>query len=393
MPRDYDVAIVGAGFVGAALALGLARAGLDILLIERQPAPAGRGDGRGLALNQRSLALLTRLNVWPRLAPLAYPVKTIEVTQRGYFGSLRLSHRDLALPMLGAVCPADALLDALVTELRGLPQITLQWATRLTQVHQEAEQVALTLAGAQTGTYAAALLIGADGAESMVRQAVGLTVARRDYGQTALVANLEVTQPAPHTAFERFTEDGPMALLPQGGRRYVLVRGARTADAERLLALRDEDFLRDAEQRFGSALGTFSTLGPRRAYPLVGQHVNAVHAGRTLLLGNAANTVHPNAAQGLNLGLRDVEVALEEIQAAMSRGEDLGATTLLARYAKARAPDQRATRLVTDWLARGFAIKTPLFGALRAAGMLAVAHTPSVKRLMLRQLVFGFGDF
>ena len=401
MQSDFDVVIAGAGLVGAALALGLSRLGLQVLVVDKLPPPgAARGPGispevndtRGLALSLSSVAVLEALQVWSRLASLVYPIKHIHVTQQGHFGALRLSHRDLDLPTLGVVCPAEALQRALLVALEDAPGISVHWATRLTACNAEREALQISLVtSTQPTSCTTSLLIGADGIDSQVREFAGIETQRHAYGQTAIVANVDVACPRANTAFERFTTSGPLALLPIGGRRHVLVRTAHCADLAELLALTDAAYLVDARQRFGHTLGAWSNLGPRRAHPLVLQRAARLIGARCMLLGNAANTVHPNAAQGLNLGFRDVAAALTIIENAQRAGEDLGSTPVLQRYAAARAGDQHSTTRITDTLARVFALESPVFGSLRALAILAVDRLPTVKRAILRRLALGQG--
>jgi 2-octaprenyl-6-methoxyphenol hydroxylase len=395
---DFEVAIVGTGLVGAALGLGLAQQGRRVLLVDQLARPAARGlparDDRGLALSLSSVAVLEALQVWPQLASVAYPITQIHVSQQGHFGALRLSHRELGMPLLGYVCPAEELHYALLTALAATPGIAVRWQTRLTALRATPEGMEISLHSAEQVSHCAtALLVGADGVASVVRELAGIEVQRHAYEQTAIVANIEVARPQPHTAFERFTTSGPLALLPLGGRRYVLVRSAHTAEVARLLALPDEAYLRDAQQRFGYALGAFCNLGLRRAHPLLAQRAQQVIGARSLLLGNAANAVHPNAAQGLNLGLRDVAAALAVLAEAQRAAEDLGSPAVLARFAAARKHDQQTTTRLTDVLARLFALELPLVGGLRALALCTADRLPWIKRAVLRRLALGHGHF
>ncbi len=397
MAGDFEVVIAGAGLVGAALGLGLAQQGLRVLIVDQQPSPAARGadagDGRGLALSVSSVAVLESLQVWPHLAAIATPIKTIHVSQQGHFGALRLSHRDLGLPLLGYVCPADELQRTLLTALAATPGLTLRWQTRLTGARATPDGMELTLHSAATERCTTSLLVGADGVASVVRELAGIEVEQHLYGQTAIVANVEVARPRAHTAFERFTTSGPLALLPLGARRYVLVRTARSEEVAGLLALTEAAYLQDAQQRFGYALGALSKLGSRRAHPLLAQRAAQVIGARSLLLGNAANALHPNAAQGLNLGLRDVAAALSVIAQAQCAAEDLGSPAVLARYAAVRKQDHQTTTRITDTLARVFALDVPIVGSLRALALCTVDRLPWVKRAALRRLALAQETF
>jgi 2-octaprenyl-6-methoxyphenol hydroxylase len=398
--RDYDVVIAGAGLVGAALGIGLAQAGLRVAVCERGAAPTGLApDPRGLALNLRSTEILDTLGVWQRLAPQACPVRHIHVTQQGHFGALRLSHEDLHLPVLGHVCPADRLQAVILERLMTSPRVQLFWNTEIRASHACDDYAHVTLRAAKASASAAdeegklsltaAMLVGADGTESTLRAQCGITATRHDYGQTAIVCNVDVARPAPETAFERFTTEGPMALLPLGGRRYVMVRAARAAQVPALMALSDADYLADAQQRFGYRLGALSHAGARRAWPLLGLRAARRVAGRCLLLGNAATTVHPNGAQGLNLGLRDVAEAIALLGSAVSRGADPGDERLLARFADARDGDHARIYRLTDAMARGFSLELPAAAAARSLGLLMADRVPMFKRQALHTLVLG----
>ncbi|MGE3389015.1 MAG: FAD-dependent monooxygenase [Gammaproteobacteria bacterium] len=393
-PVPVPVAVAGAGFVGAALALGLARAGIAVTVVERQPARAApREDGRGLALAMSSVSLLERLGVWTALAPQVCAVRHVHVTQRGHFGALRLSHHDVGQPALGYVCPAEALQEALLRALADAG-VDVRFSHEIAALHVDADAAHLTLRTSEgSAGCTAALVIGADGADSAVRTLAGIGVRRHDYDQSAIVANVDVIDPRPNTALERFTVDGPLALLPLGGRRHVLVRAARRADVPGLLALPDRDYLAETARRFGVAAGYFTALGVRREHPLALQRAVALTAARVLLVGNAANTLHPNGAQGLNLGFRDAGCALDLLIDACTRGRDPGDLDLLRRYAAARHADHRATACITDTLARAFAVAHPLAGALRACALAGADRLPVMKRLALRRLALGASAF
>ena len=402
MQRDCDVVIAGAGLVGAALGIGLAQAGLQVVVCERGAPPTGLApDPRGLALNLRSTEILRALGVWEGIAPHTCPVRHIHVTQQGHFGALRLSHADLDLPELGHVCPADRLQQVILARLMASSRVQIFWNTEIQASYVDADLAHVTLrpmsVSANTNVNAmdghqsltAALLVGADGTESTVRTQAGIEALPHDYGQTAIVCNVDVTRPAPDTAFERFTTQGPMAFLPVGGRRYVMVRAARTAEVPELLALCDADYLADAQRRFGYRLGALSRPGARRAWPLQGLRAAHRIAGRRMLIGNAATTVHPNGAQGLNLGLRDVAEAVTLLGDALSRGEDPGDAQLLAHFVEARDADHARTFRLTHAMARGFALEIPAMASLRSLALLMADRLPIFKRQAVDALVLG----
>ena len=389
MPPEIDCLIAGAGFAGSALALALAQRGLSVGLVEaRGPLPATGGtDVRGLVLVPSSKRLLADLDLWRELAPHAAPIRHVHVSDRGRFGFTRFSHEALGVPELGHVCPADRLAAALDAALLAAP-IVRHWSSCVTAVRPGETGIEVDIAGAEGAvTLRARLLVGADGARSRVRVCCGIPAARHDYGQRAIVANLDVARPAPAIAFERFTPDGPLAILPLVDRRVVTVCTVPDAEAEGVLALTDAAYLDYVHARFGDRLGRFSNLGRRSAFPLELVRAATLVAPRTVLVGNAANAIHPNGAQGLNLGLRDVATLAAMLAAARAAGADPGGAALLAAYAARRRPQQRRVVCFSDALARVFRSDFPPLVHGRDAVMLALDLLPGVKKHLGRRLM------
>jgi 2-octaprenyl-6-methoxyphenol hydroxylase len=249
------------------------------------------------------------------------------------------------------------------------------------EMEPQAARVSYTWAGGED-TLEAGLLVGADGAESLVREALGIAVERHDYGQTAVICN--VTPAAAHNgrAFERFTPTGPFALLPHVDGRCGLVWSVARQEAEQLLELDDATFLQRAQAKFGTALGSWLKVGKRSSYPL--RLVRALEdiRPRAVILGNAAHAIHPIGAQGFNLGLRDVAVLAEVIAAARAQDPraDIGQQQLLQEYSSWRAPDQADTIAYSDGLARLYANPTAVAAAVRGLGLLAHALFPPLRR-------------
>lgn len=391
MQREFDLVIAGAGLVGAALAVGSSALGLRVAIVERVSAPRGlAADPRGLALNHRSVAILDSLGIWSGLAPVACPIHQIIVSQRGHFGALRLGREDIGRQELGFVCPADHLQQTMLSRLAATPGVEVHWQTTLEATHDEGARRVVEIRGAHgVEHWRTALLIGADGTDSTVRALAGIGAAREDFDQVALVCNVDVSRPQANTAFERFTADGPQALLPLGGRRYVMVRCARPRDADALLDVSDKEYLRDAQHRFGYRLGLFSAPGPRRPWPLQRLRAATLTANRLLLMGNAATTVHPNAAQGLNLGLRDVQATLDWLGELGSNGSDPGDSAALARLAAQRLPDHAGIARATDTLATLFTSRWPGVPAVLALGMLGLDRVTPLRRRLLGRLALG----
>lgn len=382
MLPDFDAVIVGAGLVGSACALGLTRAGCRVALIEAVAAPvAATDDARALVLAPASTAVLNELGLWPRLVAHAHPITTIAISDRGGYGSLRLRAADVGLDALGYACPADRLHYELRMAAQEALGNDLQWATCY-QSHRLIDDVlSITLrdhAGGESGV-TTSLLVAADGSSSSVRAALGIAVEQYDYAQSALIAEVEVDRPQADTAYEHFTRSGPLALIPRGGNRYVSVQCVAAALADDALAHDEVAYAQMLERRFGGRLGRIKMRSPRRAHALIRQRAQQVTAPRAVVIGNAANTVHPNAAQGLNLGLRDVAGLTARANALFGTAQAVA----LADYAAARAADHRCTVGFTDWLAQSY--RSPLL-PLRLGRRLALAVTdlcPSLKRHLI----------
>lgn len=393
MPREFDCVVVGAGLAGAALAIGLARFGLHVAAVDgRKPVTLVQGgDVRGLALAVSSQRLLHALGLWSPLVPRLTPIRRIEVSARGHFGSGVLSAEDVGLPALGHLCPADHLQSTLDAALINTPGLTPLFGATVEQLRVDAACVQVRLAEGQAAReITGRLIVAADGSQSAVRRQYGIEATHHDYEQTAIVANVDVPRAPPFTACERLTAQGPCALLPLGGTRHVLVRTVKRADAARWMTATTAEFLADVQQDFGWRLGRFANLGERRAHPLVLNRASALTAPRAVLVGNAANTIHPNAAQGLNLALRDVAGLLDCLRDCAADGDDPGAATRLTAYAESRRADHARTVRFSDGLARLFALDLPLLGVARGAALVACDALPGLRRSLMRRLM-GLG--
>ena len=355
MNETLDVLIIGGGLVGASLAIALDGSGLSVALAEAAPPRVDLQpsyDERNLALARASVNALESLGVVDAAAPLV-PIRRIHVSRRGDFGAARLDAAGLGLPAFGAVMPARELGNALLRRLdacRELQRIAPAQAAAI-DVGMDAVAVGLR-SGDTTRSVRTRLLVGADGSESFVRGALGIDVQRHDYAQSAIVTTLTVEKPLDGLAYERFTDSGPVAVLPLGERRAGLVLSVATEQAADVAALDDEAFIAFVHERFGWRAGRFSRPGRRKPYPLARVLAERTTAPRSVLVGNAAQTVHPLGAQGFNLGLRDALVLAELLRAARATGADTGDATLLARYVERRAADRAATTAFSHDLVR-----------------------------------------
>jgi 2-octaprenyl-6-methoxyphenol hydroxylase len=397
--QRFDIAIVGGGLVGASLAVALRDLPLRIALIEAHAPDSSAQpsfDERTTALGNASRRVFEALGVWPALATEAAPITSIHVSDAGRFGFARLSASELGLDALGYVVPNRVLGRELWRTLESAPQVTAFMPARLQalSVHADAANLALTQAGEEV-SISAQLVIAADGAQSLVRKVAGLTAVVDDYDQVAVVASLRTDRVNDGVAYERFTAAGPMALLPirtGGGAAWrTLVWAARPGDAERLMQLPQDEFLREWQQAFGWRAGRALQLGQRGRYPLALTRAEGSVAPRIVLLGNAAQSLHPVAGQGFNLGLRDVAALAELLQVAAASGRtDVGADDLLAPFSAARARDRDGVIGFTDTLVRVFSSEHRLAAAARDAGLLLFDLLPPAKRALSR-VSLGFG--
>jgi 2-octaprenyl-6-methoxyphenol hydroxylase len=362
-----DIVIVGGGPAGAALAIALADGARAITVIEARATPPG-GDTRATALSESSVRLLEALGVWPLLAGDAVPIHTVEVSQQGHYGRTRLRAEDQGVRALGQVVAYDALAQRLAERASGAPGVEWLAPATVADIEQDADGVRLAIDGPDGHTERRArLAVAADGTRSPLREQLGIGVREYDYGQTALLLPLD-TGGDPNTGYERFTDEGPMALLPAGGRRRTLIWTLPPDRAEAMAALAPGRIAERVAARLGRSFGPIVPHGPPAAWPLKRVEAERGHEGRVVLIGNAARTLHPVGAQGFNLALRDVC----GLAAALESARDPGDGETLAAWSRARRADRWRTRLFTDVLARGFVRGGRGFGAVRAGALLGL---------------------
>jgi len=384
--NHHDVIIVGGGLVGASLACALAPLGLKIALLEAVPprlADQPSYDDRTLALSASSCRILEAIDVWPKLAGNATPIREILVSERGKPGRVVMRPQELGLEQFGNVVEARVFGAAVMECLAGLDGVHFLCPVDVGSIHctEDSATVSIRHDGADR-VLESALLVGADGAESTVRQSLGIVAERHDYGQTAIICNVTPEQDHAGRAFECFTPTGPFALLPHVNGRCGLVWSVASEQAEEILQLPDQLFLEQASGLFGHALGPWAKVGKRSAYPLRLVRACEDLRPRALILGNAAHAIHPIGAQGFNLGLRDVAVLAEVIAQGMEQDPrpDIGSPGLLQAYSNWRAPDQAGTIAYSDGLARLYANPSPLAAAARGLGLIAHALIPPLRR-------------
>lgn len=391
MEFDHDIAIIGGGLNGPALALALSRAGLSSVVIDALPAQDladAEFDGRAYALALTSARLMEGIGIWPKIAEDAQPMLEIKVTD-GRAGQgpspmfMHFDHAEIEEGPMGHMVEDRHLRRALLQTAKADPKITLMNAATVMAQSADATGITLTLADGQT--LRARLAVGADGRRSGTAERAGIKRVAWDYAQTALVCVLAHEQPHHGIAHQFFMPPGPLAILPLTGNRSAIVWSESSANAAAIHALPDEEYLDVLRPRFGSFLGEISLTGKRYTYPLGLSLAHSMVAPRVALLGDAAHGVHPIAGQGLNAGLRDVAALAEVIADALRRGEDPGSDAVLARYQEWRRFDNASLALATDSFNRLFSNDNALVRLARDIGMAAINAMPGLRRGFIRE--------
>jgi len=391
---DYDILVVGGGLAGASLASALSDSAVRIGLIEAVP-PEGpvqpSYDDRGIALAYGSRQIFAGTGVWPYLEAVAEPIRRIHVSDQGGFGAMRMDCSELGYEALGYVALARDLGRALMERIKAVPTIELITPATLADFSEGPDglRVEIEVSGKRRGL-SCRLLVGADGMRSEVRRMAGIEVERHDYDQTAVIANVSPERRHEGMAFERFTPNGPLALLPLTPEHCSLVWAHPTSRADAILALDDATFLRRLQEAFGYRLGRLKRVGARQSYPLSLVRAKRYTQGRVALVGNAAHTLHPVAGQGFNLGLRDVSVLAEEIDRARRAREDIGVPKVLDAYTRRRTADLNQTSGLTDGLVRAFSNDFRFASLVRDLGLIGMDLCgPLRHRFMNRTMGLG----
>ncbi len=393
MTQDYDIIIVGGGMVGASLACALANTAYKIAILEAKP--FGRSgqpsyDERSVALAYSSKNILSAMSLWPGIANSATPIRAIHVSERGRFGVVRLSSTDADVDALGYVVANHALGRCLYQKLASQTNFTVMAPTQLQSLRVESTGICVSViwspehGGQSTEKLTTRLVVAADGSASLVRELVGIKIRRADYGQTAIVTNITPELDHQGTAYERFTDTGPLALLPMDGGRCSVVWTNLDRDVDAILGLDDASFLTRLQERFGYRLGPFKKVAKRHAYPLSLIKAHDIVASRVVLLGNAAHSLHPVAGQGFNLALRDVAVLAELLCEPTAEDIDPGNEKILNQFARWREFDLNKTIRFTDTLARIFTNPLSIIARTRGLGLLALDFLPPLRHAFVR---------
>ncbi len=397
MTHDTDIAIVGGGLNGPALALALAQTGLSVTVIDALPETVRKNaafDGRSYALALASIRLLAAIGIWDRVRDKAQPMLEIKVSD-GRAGEgpspffLHFDHAEIEEGPMGHMLEDRFLRRAFLDAMAGSPGIT---QIRDTVIAQQADAQGARLTLASGDTVQARMIVGSDGRASGTARRAGIRRTGWDYGQTALVAAIEHDLPHHGIAHQFFMPPGPLAILPLPGNVSSIVWSESDQTARDFAALDDADFLKVLRPRFGDFLGDIRLRGKRYTYPLNLTLANSLVAPRVALIGDAAHGLHPIAGQGLNAGLRDVGALAQVIDEARHRGEDFTAADVLARYQQWRRFDTAALALVTDATNRLFSNDNPLLRLGRDLGMGALNAWPRLRRGFIREAAGLTGD-
>ena len=392
--EHYDIVIAGGGMIGTSLALALAPLGLRVAVVEAIPrkAPAQPSfDDRSTALSRSTQRMFEAMGLWPGIVSASTAIRSIHVSDQGRFGFSHIDAEEQKVEALGYVVINRVLGAVLQEALHELDDVDVICPARIVDLElaPDSATAVVELAEGERQTLTCELLVAADGANSSVRDMMGITVQKSSYGQRAVIGNLLPEKDIDNVAYERFTKQGPLAILPVADGRAGFVWTVSEQDADRVMELDDDAFLAELQEQFGYRLGTFSKVGKRAAYPLVLSKALRLTATRSVLIGNSAHGLHPVSAQGFNLGMRDVAAIVDCIadspawsQNTSVRGSDTAA--LLEQYASWRRSDQRKLVRFTDSLVKLFGSERRPLRTLRNIGMLGFDLVPGVRSVFAR---------
>jgi 2-octaprenyl-6-methoxyphenol hydroxylase len=392
--RQFDVAIVGGGMVGASFALALRATNLRVLLIESVPPDSVSQpsfDERTTALGNGSRQIFESLGVWPDMAAESASIRSIHVSDAGRFGVARLDAREQGVHAFGYVVPNRVIGRVLWQALREAPNVTLAVPAQLKNATLREDCVLLDVViDGNVEKIRAAVAVAADGAGSVLRASAGIEAAVEDYEQVAIVVNAATETPNTGEAFERFTESGPLAVLPVTGGGYAVVWAVKPERAAVLVSLDEPAFAAELLRAFGWRAGRWTRIGRRNTYPLALSRAADTVAGRVVLIGNAAQALHPVAGQGFNLGLRDAATLAEMLAGAAAKSDfSIMLGGLLGKFSAWRDEDRRGVTRFTDGLVKLFGSDTPGLGLVRNFGLLLFDMSPAAKRALSR-VSWGF---
>jgi 2-octaprenyl-6-methoxyphenol hydroxylase len=386
MQKTPNIVIVGGGPVGMVLSLLLAKQNIASAVLEARKQGAANQDTRALALSYGTRRILEKLGVWQVLAAHATAINTIHVSQKGSIGRSVLRAEDYAQEALGYVLSYGALCTVLNAQIAQFPIIQLIDEAQVEAISHDVNHATVRFHHHdEPFSFEPALAVLADGGRSL-EEVAGLKRDTKEYGHDALITKVSAELPHDNMAYERFTTNGPMALLPNGERDFSLVWTGKKILIEPLLALSDAEFLEQFHQQFGDRVGRFLSVEKRMTFPLKLSQLVAADTPHLVVIGNAAQTMHPVAGQGFNVGLRDAEVLAKHITSSMAA---LGSSDMLAAYRASRKTDTKNGLLFTDFLVNIFSNDILGVSALRSAGIGLFDVVKPVKRHLVSKMSFG----
>ena len=378
-----DIAIIGGGLVGLCAALALQHSKRSITIIEAgnlEQVPAGGLNARSIALSASSVQIFRALGIWPQIEAQAAPIRHIHISSRGRWGVTRLQAAEYQLDAMGYVIENQALGRCLLDAVEASDNIKLWQKAEFESITQDATVSIGYRKNGRVQQLEARFALIADGARSPARAALGIDHQTIDYGQAVVISNVEVSKPRIDTAYERFTPHGPLAMLPLGGKRYACVWTLNPLQAAQACAQDEIEFRAALQDCFGFRLGLIEAVGQRFSIPIQRTSADALQSGRCLLVGNAANALHPVAGQSFNLSLRDIaclyELLSEQSQVDL-HADGFGA--LADEYEMLRLQEQRRVISYGDGLVTLFSNELPLFDHVRAAGLSLLDLMPALK--------------
>ena len=384
MSIEYDIAIVGAGLVGSSLACALAKTSYRIAIVDSQQVSLNRPvsnvqDGRSIALALSSKKMLSALGLWNKLEEHATAIKNIHISDQGRFGATRLDSARYAVESFGYLVPAEYLIYVLNTHVNALENVTRLQPYQVAAIENHVDHALIK--EQQGNVLQAKLLIAADGANSFIRNALGIAIEEKQYQQSAIVGSVQCEKAHLNTAYERFTKEGPLALLPKIGNQCGFIWMNPTQVAETNIALNDQAFTDKLQAAFGFRLGKFNGISKRFAYPLALLVSEQRIQKRVVLIGNAAQTLHPIAGQGLNLALRDIA----ELCELLTTNELHDIDSKLNAYQARRQPDIEKTIRFTDRLNFLFNADYPMLAQSRGLGLALLGAIPALEERIVKQ--------
>lgn len=380
------VLIVGGGPVGATLALTLQKSGVPVTMLEARAKGAAYQDQRALALSYGSRRILEKLGVWAKLDAQATAINTIHISQRGSLGRSLLKAQDHQLPALGYVLSYGALTKALDEVLADFTGVETLYEAEATHIQPSTDKASVTFNyQQQSQALSSALLVLADGGRSL-GDIPGIQRETKMYGHDALVTKVKTELPHENIAYERFTPMGPVALLPNG-EDFSLVWTGKAKEIEKIMQLDDETFLQQLHQHFGDRVGRFLSVGRRLTFPLKLSYLNPVTAPHLVVIGNAAQTMHPVAGQGFNVGLRDAYELAQQI--AQTAPEAWGQPAMMQSYQADRKTDTKRGLMFTDFLVNLFSNDIVGVSGLRGASLGVLDLLKPIKSRLVRKMSFG----